>query len=254
MVNFFEDEEESDGEGSSRERWIVSYADFVTTLFALFVLLFALASADARKGGNSLKVGYTSVAQSIGAQSVESAELAAIDGDRRAAADSRNDYSELVALKEDINGSLQGFSNSGVSLKLTGEGLVISLAAARFFNSGEDSIRPEQIAILDRICVRLGSVRNPMRVEGFTDSVPIRSARFKDNWDLSAARAGNVLRYLLAKAPALDARQLSLAGYGPYRPVASNDTESGRALNRRVDIIIRPVSVRNEPRRSKETG
>ncbi len=255
-MNLFEDEEESEGgEGNSRERWIVSYADFVTTLFALFVLLFALATRDARKGGgDALKVGYTSVAQSIGAQSVESGETAAGDPDKRAAADLRAAYSDLAALKSEIDGSLQGFTNSGVSLKITDEGLVISLAAARFFNSGDDSIRPEQIVILDRICERLGSVRNPMRVEGFTDSVPIRSARFKDNWDLSAARAGNVLRHMLARAPALDARRLSLAGYGPYRPVASNDTESGRALNRRVDIIIRPISDQTGAHPRKENG
>jgi chemotaxis protein MotB len=240
-----DDDEIEEGE-ISQERWIVSYADFVTTLFALFVLLFALSFSDARRGGNSLRVGYTSVAKSIGAIHPDAGLRPGMapsgTADRIAAGNigSHDAYGELRALQGEISEALRAFSDSGVSLKVTDEGLVISLAAARFFNSGDDTIRPDQITILDRIAVRIGALPNQMRIEGFTDSLPIRSSRFKDNWDLSAARAGNVLRYLIAHSMSLNPRQLSLAGYGPYRPVAGNDTEEGRALNRRVDIVIRP--------------
>ncbi|MGH7905506.1 MAG: OmpA/MotB family protein, partial [Candidatus Binataceae bacterium] len=146
----------------------------------------------------------------------------------------------LRALEHKIANSLAGFSAAGVTLHMTDEGLVISLAAARFFRSGDAAINPKQIPILAAIVRQIDGLRNLMRVEGFTDSIPIHTVRYADNWDLSAQRAGNVLRYLLANST-LDARNLSLAGYGPYRPVASNANETGRALNRRVDIVIRPL-------------
>ena len=85
----------------------------------------------------------------------------------------------------------------------------------------------------------ISQLPNLMEIDGFTDRVPIHNDRFRDNWELSAARAATVLRYLIANSP-IDPEHLAIAGYGPYRPVGDNETETGRALNRRVEIIIRP--------------
>jgi len=268
-VDLFDDLEGGEEERESDERWIVSYADFITTLFALFVLLFALSLEDTR-----LKAGIESVARMIGARPLmqgmrpDAGQGAAMrpstvpSGVRGSLASSLSpfgqqgtvsalqpenaevsahlDLLQLNQVKESLEHDLSAFSDSGVSLKLTREGLIISLAAARFFKSGEAEINPAQEPVLKTVAMNIGRLKNPMRVEGFTDSIPIHNAHFVDNWDLSAERAGNVLRYLLDRTP-LEPTQLSLAGYGPYRPVASNDTEDGRALNRHVDIVVRPV-------------
>jgi chemotaxis protein MotB len=262
-VGLFDDLDGGEEEHESDERWIVSYADFITTLFALFVLLFALSLKDAR-----LRAGIESVARMMGARPLiggvrpdtgqgpvgvappRPATIPAVpsagsqlgvqgpDLTMKTAA-ALPDFAQLKRIKENLERDLSAFTDSGVSLKLTPEGLVISLAAARFFKSGQAEIEPTQEPILGAVARNIGNLRNRMRIEGFTDPIPIHNSRFIDNWDLSAERAGNVLRYLLDHSN-LDPNRLSLAGYGPYRPIADNETEEGRALNRRVDIVIRP--------------
>jgi chemotaxis protein MotB len=262
-VDLFGDFEGGEGEHESDERWVISYADFITTLFALFVLLFALSLKETR-----LEEGIESVARMIGARpligGLRPGQAQGVSGARRQPAranlrapqtgadplkspeESLNSsalprvfVAELKALKERIERDLSRYGNSGVSLRLTPDGLVISLAAARFFKSGEAEIQVEQEPVLAAVTADIANLENQMRVEGFTDPIPIHNSRFTDNWDLSAERAGNVLRYLLTHS-SLDPNQLSIAGYGPYRPIASNETEEGRALNRRVDILIKP--------------
>ncbi len=262
-MGLFDDLEGGEEEHDSDERWIVSYADLITTLFALFVLLFALSLEDAR-----LRAGIESVARMVGARPLSgglrpgvaqgvagaapshataaqppagAADAVALSRPDSAAGRTftRSDFLQLKEIKESLERDLSTFADSGVSLKLTPEGLVISLAAARFFKSGQAEIEPAQEPVLKAVTLNIGNLKNRMRIEGFTDSIPIHNSRFTDNWDLSAERAGNVLRYLLERS-SLDANRLSLAGYGPYRPISGNDTEEGRALNRRVDIVIRP--------------
>jgi chemotaxis protein MotB len=115
------------------------------------------------------------------------------------------------------------------------EGLVISLHEAGFFASGSSEVRPSSMDLLTRLAASLPS--GPLRVEGHTDNVPIHTAQFASNWELSTARATTIARLLLDH-PNIHPGNLSAAGYAEFHPVASNATEAGRAQNRRVDIIL----------------
>jgi len=120
---------------------------------------------------------------------------------------------------------------------VTHEGLVISLREVGFFDSGSADIRPSSRSAFDRLAAVLQSADTDLRVEGHTDTVPIRNARFASNWDLSTARATATVRLLMSKynfAP----ERLAASGYAEYRPIASNNAADGRATNRRVDIVV----------------
>ena len=117
------------------------------------------------------------------------------------------------------------------------EGLMISLREVGFFDSGSADIRPSSRPAFDRLAAVLQGANTDLRIEGHTDNVPIRNARFASNWDLSTARATETVRLLMSKynfAP----ERLAASGYAEYRPIASNDTADGRAMNRRVDIVV----------------
>ncbi|MBV8055474.1 MAG: OmpA family protein, partial [Deltaproteobacteria bacterium] len=225
------EEERENGANESSERWLVSYADFITLMFALFVLLYALSMESADTVNRAWRAMATGVGVrphrgGVRPQMGESGRGADIGGGMM----NRQFDQTLQALKR----TLQNFYNPGVTLKIDSRGLIISLSAARFFASGDAAVTPSQIPVLDAVVGALSGMSNRMEVDGFTDSVPIHTSHFTDNWELSAARAATVLRYLLAHST-INPEHLTLAGYGPYGAVADNSSEPGRALNRRVE-------------------
>jgi chemotaxis protein MotB len=115
--------------------------------------------------------------------------------------------------------------------------LVVRFADQVFFDLGKADLKPEAIEILTRLGPLLKDIPNPIRIEGHTDNLPISTARFPSNWELSTHRATSVIRYLVEEL-GFSPDKLSAAGYGEYRPIADNETPAGRALNRRVDIVI----------------
>lgn len=124
-----------------------------------------------------------------------------------------------------------------IEMRVTPEGLVLSLREVGFFDSGEARLLPSAIPALARIAKVLSAHGFDIRVEGHTDDVPIHTPEFRSNWELSTARATQVIT-LLVEDYGLDPLRVSAAGYGPYRPVASNANAQGRKLNRRVDLVI----------------
>jgi chemotaxis protein MotB len=120
-------------------------------------------------------------------------------------------------------------------MRITPDGLVISLHEAGFFPSGSAEVRPSSIPMISILANAMPS--GPLRVEGHTDNVPIHTAQFASNWELSTARSTAIARLLLERAP-IDPANLAAAGYAEFHPVASNTTEEGRTQNRRVDIIL----------------
>ena len=114
---------------------------------------------------------------------------------------------------------------------------MVSLKQTAFFPSGGDEIDPATYPIMEKLATALKEVSNPLRVEGHTDSVPIHSARFRSNWELSAARSIAMME-LLCKRFGIDEKRLAIVGFADTSPEASNDTPEGRAKNRRVDIVI----------------
>jgi chemotaxis protein MotB len=132
-------------------------------------------------------------------------------------------------------------------VSISQRGLVVSLKEAGFFDSGSSSLKQDSYTLLNDVVSSLSSYSNSVRVEGHTDNIPISSHAFPSNWELSTARATNVLQYL-TKQEDFDPGKISATGYGEYRPVSENDSEEGRRKNRRVDIVLlSDQSERNEP-------
>ena len=124
-----------------------------------------------------------------------------------------------------------------VGVRVTAEGLVISLREVGFFDTGSAEIRPSSRPAFDRLAAILQTANSDLRIEGHTDNVPIHNSRFSSNWDLSTARATATIRLLMTKysfAP----QRLAASGYAEYRPISSNATAEGRSTNRRVDIVV----------------
>jgi chemotaxis protein MotB len=231
------EEQEGGGGHESSERWLVSYADFITLLFALFVLLYALSNSNHVDQTRAMD----SVKRAVGIHPERGGMRPDLGDSGHATID---EIEHLEAVQEQMTIALQNYPNSGITMKIDDRGLVISLAAAKFFASGEAQIAPSQLLVLDAVIKTIAPLANLFEIDGFTDSVPIQSGQFRDNWELSSARAAEVLRYALAHST-LNPNRFEIAGYGPYRTVADNSTEEGRALNRRVEIVVKPMGAKS---------
>ncbi len=239
----------------NHERWLVSYADFITLLFAFFVVMFASSQADKSKA-QQFSQGLNEALEGTGASGIV-AKVASVlggtvddvgqgnammkgpGGAKRATKNSPPDeVLELIPSLEKLGNELQKEITEGkLELSLEPRGLVISLRQAAFFPSGEDVIDPSTYPIIEKIAELVNSRTNRVRTEGHTDAVPIHSARYPSNWELSSARAIAMLR-LLTDRFHVDPERMSVSGYADTIPVASNDTPEGRARNRRVDIVV----------------
>ena len=240
----------------AHDRWLVSYADFITMLFGLFVVLYAFAKADQKKQvqvTESIDSAFRALGLFPDASRQGAGGPDSILGTGRTV-NPRNvviDANVLSAamVKGDLNrmrGELeQGLANQvaahAVSIHMGRDGLVISLREAGFFASGSAAPRPETLPTVRQIAARLAQTSYDLRVEGHTDNMPIHTAEFDSNWELSAARATCIARLFL-DLKAVPPERISASGYAEYRPVATNETAEGRAENRRVDLIVLPKS------------
>jgi chemotaxis protein MotB len=237
---------------ASLDRWLVSYADFMTLLFALFVVLFAFAKADQKKQAQvteSIDAAFRSLGIFPESSRLHSKGVAG--GSEQAVAPMNIVMGEDVLAPAKVKDDLdqvrrelqQILSNQvaqhTVSIQMGSDGLVISLREAGFFNSGSATPRPETLPTLRQIAASLGRTPYDLRIEGHTDNIPIHTAEFDSNWELSSARATRIARLFL-DMHALPADRLSAAGYAEFHPVASNSAPEGRAQNRRVDLVVLP--------------
>jgi len=236
----------------THDRWLVSYADFITLLFGFFVVLYAFARADQKKQ-EQIPVSIDEAFRSLGIFPGSSRHpgQTADAGSEKAAMPMNivmgEDVLAPARVKEDLEGlrraMQQTLSNEvathTVSIQMGRDGLVISLREAGFFASGSATPRPETMPTLRRIAASLGHSPYDLRIEGHTDNVPIHNAEFDSNWELSSARATRIARVFL-DMKVMPADRLSAAGYAEFHPVASNDTPEGRAQNRRVDLVVQP--------------
>ncbi len=231
----------------NHERWLVSYADFITLLFAFFVVMFATNQNDNHRA----KMVSDSVRDALEHGPISS-RLSNMLGKGKY---DGNDHSQTVALPPaaqlrethpaDLTKSLANLQKGltaelqagKVQMKLEGRGLVIDLREAAFFASGDDALSPGSYPILAKIAAEIQGVSNQVRLEGYTDAVPIHNSRFRNNWELSAARAIAMLE-ALADRYQVDRARMAIAGYGENAPADTNDTEEGRAHNRRVALVL----------------
>lgn len=221
----------------NHERWIVSYADMVTLLFALFVVLYATSDANPQK----LQSVHNSISQafSIGVlqgSNGSSAVLNSGGGITPSLAEIKSN--NLVALEATLGGFAKSNNLDGkIQIRSDADSITISLADNLLFDSGSADLRPGSQDVLNQVAAALRGLPNEMRIEGHTDNVPVNNADFASNWELSAARASRVLRFMREQG-GLTGNDLFLAGYAETHPIADNSTPEGRALNRRADIVI----------------
>ena len=246
------DPRQQQGSHENHERWLVSYADFITLMFAFFVVMFASSQTDrakAKQVSDSVrealeKGGITHVVKEVLGGTVDdvgkgNAMMKGPGGSKKSTAESADpSVIEFLPSLQYLNHELSEEIRLGkVQVSVQPRGLVVSLRQATFFPSGEDRIAPETYEAVGKIAHLLMNMPNPVRLEGHTDSVPINTARFHSNWDLSAAR-GIAMLELLTTRFGVPMQKLAIAGYADTAPADSNDTEEGRAHNRRVDIVI----------------
>jgi len=234
------------------DRWLVSYADFITLLFGFFVVMYAFAKADQKKQVQ-VSAAIDAAFRSLGffpaaarhpsngaAAGVEPAAMPmniVMGEDVLAPAQVKSD---LDRIRREMTQALSNqVASHTVSIHMGRDGLVISLREAGFFDSGSATPKPEALPTLRHIAALLGRTAYDVRVEGHTDDVPIHNSQFDSNWELSTARATHIARFFL-DLDAIPPERLSAAGYAEFHPVTGNDTPEGRAENRRVDLVIVP--------------
>ena len=247
----------------NHERWLVSYADFITLLFAFFVVMFATSQtnkAKAQQVADSVKKAldgdsFKSVV-SIMLRDPRSLPKAGDRGPGGISATGKSEEEKASGKIVELLPSLhvltkeldQEIREGKLQINMTSRGLVISFTQAALFPSGEDVIAKNTYLSMEKIAVAIRQLPNPVRMEGHTDAVPIHNSRFRSNWELSAARSIAVLELLTSFG--VSREQLSIAGYADTAPVDENQTEEGRQKNRRVDIIIlNETGIKGEPDR-----
>lgn len=226
-----------DSEGPSNERWLVSYADFVTVLFGFFVFMYAISTAEedeVRRLSEAVHGVFAGPPRTVEPITIGEAVPRVPE---ELVSDSGDDTTVSSELREELRRMLESDADTeGVQLREGGDWVEVTLPGDLLFDSGGVEPGFEGIETLERIADVLSDHDGNIVVEGFTDNLPIRSDRFPSNWELSAARAGAVVRVL--ETLGIDGSRLAAMGYGANHPVARNDTERGRARNRRVVLVI----------------
>jgi chemotaxis protein MotB len=238
-------EEEKDNE----DRWLLTYADLITLLMAFFVVMYSLSRVDIQK--------FKAIAQSLasvfpvsqsafvplpgvgGRKGTEPVSVTRQEpqgtgpgatGEKTPMQKMADQFQQLV--------QAEGLGSSvTVSASPDGHRVMIRLAESLLFEPGSAELSPQALGFIDKVAAILGAANKLVRVEGHTDNVPIHTAQFHSNWELSTARASSVIRYMIEKfnfSPEL----LSASGYGEFRPVAPNDTPENRGKNRRVEFVV----------------
>lgn len=233
----------------NHERWMVSYADFVTLLFAFFVVMYATARIDESAPQrvsesvrealkeDSFRAMVTVLmdeAQNPGASNVNPASRKKSGANKADAVLLEQFLPSMDFLSRELADEIQ---QDKVQIRLTRRGLVISLRQAAFFPSGQDIIAPETYGAIAKVAETIAKLPNHVRLEGHTDSIPIHNDRFRSNWHLSTARAISMLDLLTGEFKVPGAK-FTVAGYADTIPVEANESEDGRRRNRRVDIVL----------------
>jgi chemotaxis protein MotB len=243
----------------NHERWLVSYADFITLLFAFFVVMFAASNSDTKKAGQiaqAVQTAFHDLAIFTPAGKVvplyDQGGVPSNSQNVLGNAHSAFDKAQIVtpagkpgeatqamkAIKNQLETMLKGeLAKNTLRISEDARGVTVSLAEAGFFGPGSAVINPDALSVVERIAATLRPLPYNLRVEGHTDNTPIHTAQFPSNWELSTSRATYLLQYLISSAK-IPPQRLSAVGYGEYRPVASNETAEGRAANRRVDVVV----------------
>ena len=249
-------------EGNS-ERWLLTYADMLTLLFVLFVVLFAISTVDAKKLaevsgslnaalGNGTGTSYSileggggilpgAVPNEETEAATEVATVSTTDPSTSASTQSSEQKAEqahIEDVKENIDEIISSINVGGdIGINIKESGLVITFPSSTFFDSGKAILKDNMKEALKKISVELNTIDNTIVVNGYTDNVAIKNSIYSSNWQLSGSRALNVVQYLNEECN-VNMSRLRGVGCGENDPIASNDTQEGKSKNRRVEISI----------------
>jgi len=236
-------------EHENHERWLVSYADFITLLFAFFVVMYSVSRVDNKKLSQAASAikwalhygGTGGVSQMPIFEGPASETGSSVDVNGGPLSPPRSVVAEEFRRK--LEGQIAPFllvqraGPSAVTVVVEGDRVMVRLAAADFFDGGQAVLRPQILPVLDAIAAELVPQNRPLRVEGHTDDTPVAGSRFHDNWELSAARAATVVSYL-ERAHHASPELLSATGLAATRPIAEGASAEARELNRRVEMVL----------------
>ncbi len=261
-----------DEEDSNHDRWLVSYADFITLLFAFFVVMYSISSVSEGKYrvlSDSLaqifelpttspsllvpspvdlpvqqKMPYEQVEGTVDSDQATgiNEEVSAIEEEQVENKDKSDTEQDRVKksigeIADDIRYELVPFIDDGlITVNNTNNKIEVEIKSEMLFSSGEARLKSEVIPVLSNLATIFTTFNNPVQVEGFTDDQPIKTMQFPSNWELSAARAASVVHLLMRKG--IDPARMSATGYAEFKPIADNSTKEGRQQNRRVMIVI----------------
>lgn len=251
-------------EPHNRERWLVSYADFITLLFGFFVVMYSVSSVNEGKYkvlSDTLTGVFNAPQRSLQPIEVGEEQTPAVrpetesvipppvteapsnrESDERARSEALRSMSNRLAVAFD-----ELIAQGVVTMETSDEWLELSLRDSLLFGSGDAEPHYDAFEVIEKIADVLRNTDNAIRVEGFTDNRPIRTGQFPSNWELSSARSSAVVRMLVMEG--VEPHRLAAIGYGSFQPVARNDTDAGRKRNRRVVLLIsRDASIRGAMR------
>lgn len=234
----------------NHERWLVSYADFMTLLFAFFVVMFAVSQVDGKKVGRFTE----SFSQAMGMEvfpGTGSGLLSGQSGPQTGAGGKgsgpvedgppQGTVPDLAGLRDALRLAAKNDPQlAALQVIERRDELVLRLSEAIMFDSGAHQMKEEAKKVLDTVSSLVRPMNVEIRVEGHTDNVPVKQSVWPSNWELSTARSVAVL-HVLATSGAISPERLSAAGYGEFHPISANDTIDGRSRNRRVDLVVLPV-------------
>lgn len=243
-------------EPENHDRWLVSYADFMTLLFAFFVVMYSISSVNDGKYRVLSETLESVFSQSTRSEDpIQLGELSRGEGERSATPGQPElpifdielpelplqpppaDLSSIEALSTQLNSALATLiDNEDIIIRQVGDWLEVEIKSSFLFVSGDARLARAAVPVMGQIADVLSPVANHIQVEGFTDNQPISTVRFPSNWELSAARAASVVN--LMDRFGLDPNRMSAVGYGEYKPIAENETELGRQKNRRVVLVV----------------
>ncbi|TAK05471.1 MAG: flagellar motor protein MotD [Candidatus Manganitrophaceae bacterium] len=217
-------------EHENMERWLVSYADFITLLFAFFVVMYSTSSVHEGK--------YRAVADSINSAFHPIVAFSSSNIRLTPKSSGSEMFNIGLNLYRKFEEGVKKLDHSGrIKVIREGRGMVIRISESLAFETGQAEILPEFAKALDQIAEWIVDAPNDIQIEGHTDNIPINTPHYSSNWELSASRASQIVRYFI-EHHAMSPDRFSVAGYAEFRPIATNETLEGRSKNRRIEIVL----------------
>ena len=222
-----------EAEKENNERWLITYSDLITLLLIFFIVLYSMSKLSVKK--------FDELSTSMAIVFGQTGRSGVLDGGRSVIPSKTATYKQrqnMTNTREQIRRMIAQMGLEGkITMREEQRGLVISVKDTVFFRAGSADLGDRAREIITKVGSLLADLPNSIRIEGHTDDIPIHTLKFYSNWELSTARATTVLHSMteIAKIPP---QRLSAAGYGEFKPISPNDSESGRASNRRVDIVV----------------